>query len=96
MWSKISEEMASLAEERSEEDVVREELMSWMGQVPSVLKDVIPKKLVTHDVPSSLETESTEPKFMETRPGVYIKSASFHSESQTFQLSFLYINSYSF
>lgn len=75
MWSKISEEMAALAEERSEEDVVREELMSWMGQVPSVLQDMIPKKLVssTHNVPLNSETESTEPKLAETRPGVYMK-----------------------
>ncbi|KAG0578148.1 hypothetical protein KC19_4G001600 [Ceratodon purpureus] len=45
MWNKISEEMAALAEERSEEDAVREELMSWMGQVPTVLQDIIPRPL---------------------------------------------------
>lgn len=81
MWSKISEEMAALAEDRSEEDVVREELMSWMGQVPSVLQDIVPKKLVspTHNVPLGSETESTEPKLVDTRPGGYMKWTSFQS-----------------
>jgi len=78
MWSKISEEMAAFAEEKSEEGVVREELMSWMGQVPSVLQDIIPKKLAipSHNVPLSSETESTQPKLVETHPGVNMKYTS--------------------
>lgn len=47
MWNQISEEMTALAGERSQEDLVREELMSWMEQVPTVLQDIIPKNSLT-------------------------------------------------
>ena len=49
MWNQISEEMTALAGERSQEDLVREELMSWMEQVPTVLQDIIPKNSLTPD-----------------------------------------------
>lgn len=72
MWSKISEEMAALAEERSEEDIGREELIRWMDQVPSVLQDSSSKKLVspTNKVALTSEIESTEPKSADTPPDV--------------------------
>lgn len=78
MWSKISEEMAALAEERSEEDIGREELIRWMDQVPSVLQDSSSKKLVspTNKVALTSEIESTEPKSADTPPGGYMQKTS--------------------
>lgn len=63
MWSKISEEMTALAEERGDEVVVREEIMSWMDQVPTVLQDIISKKEVSpsHDVRLRSEKEMIKP-----------------------------------
>ena len=51
MWTKISEDMTALAEERRE-DTVRKELMRWMGKVPAVLQNIVPKELVSsiHEV----------------------------------------------
>lgn len=43
MWDQMTQEMAALAEDKNQEEVVREELFTWMGQVPSVLQDVLPK-----------------------------------------------------
>ncbi|XP_024366386.1 uncharacterized protein [Physcomitrium patens] len=59
LWNGISEGIAALAEEKSNEDVEREEIMSWMGQVPTVLQDIIPKKLVSpsHDMCMKYEIE---------------------------------------
>lgn len=78
MWNKISEEMTALAEERSDEDV-REELMSWMGQVPTVLQDIIPKKLVSlsRDVHLNPEPQRTDPHMVENQSGEYNEKAIF-------------------
>ncbi|KAG0589414.1 hypothetical protein KC19_1G019400 [Ceratodon purpureus] len=57
MWSKISEDMAALAEERRE-DVVRKELISWMGQVPACLQNMMPELVSrAHDVELRSESE---------------------------------------
>lgn len=73
MWNKISEEMAALAEERSEEDAVREELMSWMGQVPTVLQDIIPSKLLnlSRDFHLKVKLERTNSQMAKSPSGEY-------------------------
>lgn len=43
MWNQMSEEMAILAEDKTQEDRVREELLNWMRQVPSVVQNILPK-----------------------------------------------------
>lgn len=43
MWDQMTEKMAALAEDQSQEDLVREELLNWMSQVPPVLQDILPK-----------------------------------------------------
>ena len=43
MWDQITEEMTTLAQDKTQEAVVREELLNWMGQVPNVLQDIFPK-----------------------------------------------------
>ncbi|KAG0591735.1 hypothetical protein KC19_1G197600 [Ceratodon purpureus] len=60
MWDQITEEMAALAEDKSQEKLVREKLLNWMGQVPSVLQDILPKpsedkKLVTESSTKNFE-----------------------------------------
>lgn len=92
MWSKISEEMTALAEERGDEVVVREEIMSWMDQVPTVLQDIISKKEVSpsHDVRLRSEKEMIKPHDVprivnEGHSGVYKWERNLHSETRTFK-----------
>lgn len=77
MWSKMSEDMTALAEVRRE-DVVRKELMSWMGQVPAVLHNVMPKELVSppHEVGLVSESEriglqGVPRRMVDGQPGAY-------------------------
>lgn len=44
MWDQLTKEMAALAEDNTEKDFVQLEILNWMGQVPSVLQDVVPKQ----------------------------------------------------
>lgn len=64
MWVQISEEMTALAQARSQEDVVREEINSWMGQVPTVFRDIIPTRPLNNDqnIPYKSPTQGTQGK----------------------------------
>lgn len=43
MWDEMREEMAALVDDKTQKELGREELLNWMGQVPSVLQDILPK-----------------------------------------------------
>jgi len=43
MWNLMAVEMAALAEDKTTEDRVREGLLNWMRQVPSVVQNILPK-----------------------------------------------------
>lgn len=76
MWVQISEEMTALAQARSQEDVVREEINSWMGQVPTVFRDIIPTRPFNNDqnIPYTSPTQGTQGKgFLDQKDGYYLE-----------------------
>ena len=95
MWNKISEEMTALAEDRSEEDI-REELMSWMDQVPTVLQDIIPKQppSLSRDVHLKSEPGRTGSQMAESLSGEFDEKTIL-SETLKSQLNSMYTNLYS-
>lgn len=46
MWSQISADMSALAKDGTQEELVQEQLMSWMDQAPAVLQERTPQKLM--------------------------------------------------
>jgi len=43
MWNQMAVEMGALAEDKTVEDRVREGLLKWMQQFPSVVQNIHPK-----------------------------------------------------
>lgn len=76
MWVQISEEMAALAQARNQEDVVREEINSWMGQVPTVFRDIIPTIPLNSDqnIPCKSPTQENQGKgFLDQEHGYHLE-----------------------
>lgn len=76
MWAQISEEMTALAQARSQEDVVHEEINSWMGKVPTVLRDIIPRSPSNNDqnTPFKPATQATQGTgFLDKEDGYYLE-----------------------
>ncbi|XP_024383205.1 uncharacterized protein [Physcomitrium patens] len=68
MWDQLTKEMAALAEDNTEKDFVQLEILNWMGQVPSVLQDVVPKQSENERSVTESSTENSQPNDADVSP----------------------------